>query len=231
MEKMKVFLLPYAGASSLAYYKWRTSFPPGYEPHFIELKGRGEKMGEPFYQDMAEAVEDISAQIMEKTKADEYCIFGHSMGALLAYETYYRLYEKGAKLPRHMFFSGRKAPQIEVEDYKEYDRDDEHFIQMVSRFGGLTGDFFDEGIKQVFLPILRADFKILGEYIFQSKGRAISCGMTVLYGNQDRSAIWPEIEAWKIHAGKGCSFREFDGNHFFLNDKYPEIVQMIVDAA
>ena len=78
-----------------------------------ELAGRGTRFREPCYQSVDEASDDISKRISGQIKYDEeYVIFGHSMGALLTYEIYYKLKQIGMKEPRHLFVSGQNPPHI-----------------------------------------------------------------------------------------------------------------------
>jgi len=53
-------------------------------------------------------VEDILTNIQDKIIADDYAIYGHSMGSLLAYELYYKIIDKNIRKPKHMFFSGNE---------------------------------------------------------------------------------------------------------------------------
>ncbi len=87
INKIKVFPIPYAGASVNAYYEWKKLLPDRYELCICELAGRGTRFTESCYQSVGEASEDIAKRISEQLEYDdEYVIFGHSMGALLTYE-------------------------------------------------------------------------------------------------------------------------------------------------
>ena len=121
MKSIKLFCIPYSGGSADIYYKWKKELDSSIELCPIEIAGRGRRMNEPFYETVAEAAEDISSRILTQIDDDtQYAIFGHSMGALLAYETYFSLMEKCSKEPEHIFFSGRKAPQDENEKTEYY---------------------------------------------------------------------------------------------------------------
>ena len=193
MRKVKVYFIPYAGGSSLSYWKWQGEFNSNIEPCFIELAGRGSMDDKPFYERVDEAAEHIADTINKTCCDSEYMIYGHSMGALLAFEAYYKLIEKNAKLPKHIFFSGREAPETDFCRDKIYEEDDDVFLKKISIFDGLPVNFPNN------------DFK---EY-FTSKG----------------------AEKWIDHVGGKSEIYKFEGSHFFINEKYKEIVKLIEKQA
>lgn len=229
INKIKVFPLPYAGASVNVYFEWKKLLPERYELCVCELAGRGTRFTEPCYQSVGEASEDIAKRISEQLNYDdEYIIFGHSMGALLAYEIYYQLKQMGAKEPMHLFFSGRNAPHIVEEKDDIEHMSDEAFLQTVEQYGGLTEEFYTKEIMDIFLPILRADFIILDNYKFQPKAEKISCGISVFYADHDSSIHINEIRKWAEVAEGNVTFHEFKGEHFFLNQFPNDIINTIV---
>ncbi len=100
---MKLFCLPYAGGSESAFYSWKGHMQPDIEICPIQLKGRGRRFNEPCYESLEEAVQDIFEQVQAERKGDDYALFGHSMGSLLAYELYYQMSGAGAEKPVHIF--------------------------------------------------------------------------------------------------------------------------------
>src|ERR1700738_4611092 len=109
---MILFCLPYAGGSEVIYYKWKKYLHPSIQLIPIQLKGRGKRFSEIFYENIEEAVDDIFENVKDKIVDDDYAIYGHSMGSLLAYELYYKISKLNLKKPKHIFFSGYKAPSI-----------------------------------------------------------------------------------------------------------------------
>lgn len=193
MEKVKVFLIPYAGASSYAYYPWKSLFKEGIEPVFTELAGRGIRSGESFYSDILSAASDISDFVIRETVNCEYILFGHSMGGLIAYETYQQLVLKGWKKPKHIFISGQRPPHMISSDIYVPGLSDDEFLEIVSKFGGLPEEFFEEDIMNAFLPVLRSDFTLLSEYRLNKKNEKVKCPLSILYGSEDANVRENEI--------------------------------------
>ncbi|MDP4146584.1 MAG: thioesterase domain-containing protein [Bacillota bacterium] len=228
MNKIKLFCIPYAGGSGNVYLPWKSLLSGSIELCPIELAGRGRRFNSDFYQTLEEAVEDISDVILSEVEECEYAIFGHSMGALLAYEVYYSLIKKGLKKPKHIFFSGRKAPQIENDKIKRYKLPDEEFIKVVYKYGGNTKEVFqNKELMDLFIPILRSDFRIVEDYEFKEKNEKIQTNMTTFYGSNDEGASYSKIMPWKVHAEKNFNVIEFNGGHFFVNEFAEEVVHVI----
>ena len=232
MSKTKLFPIPYAGASVNVYYGWKRWLPQEYELCLIELAGRGSRYNEDFFQSVNQMAADIAERIIEQlTEDDEYILFGHSMGALLAYEVYYELQNRKIKIPKHIIFSGRRAPQILCEKCNTEEMNDKAFLDMVEELGGIQTEFYKEEIVSVFLPILRSDFTIIDDYLYQSKDLKIECDVSVLYSVDDVSMSLEEALMWKEVCNKKVLFYEFTGGHFFINSCPEKIVSLIVNNA
>lgn len=223
MSKIKVFPIPYAGASVNVYYGWNKLLPQNFELCLVELAGRGGRYNDPFYTSVDEAALDIAKRINAQINDDEYVLFGHSMGALLAYEVYYKLLELRSRAPKHLFISGKKAPQVGKAEGKIRHINDVDFIKMVDKFGGLPKEFYQEEVLEMFLPILRADFCMLDEYLYHKKNEKVTCDISIMYGKDDSSTLLNEVEPWRNVCEGKSKFYEFEGNHFFIND-YPDLV-------
>lgn len=228
MNKKKIFLLPCAGASSFMYYSWKEKLLEYFnEVHFIELAGRGARSKELFYESLDEAALDVAEYVIDNVSNDEYGIFGHSMGALILFEAYYKIIENRCKQPTHLFFSGLNAPNDSTQDKEVYKYDNEAFIQFVSQLGGLPEQFKSKWVQAKFLPILRADFKIICEYNYAFKPDKINTNISVLCGNRDASINYLTIDKWHDFTNNDCTIKIFSGNHFYLNNLSADIIKYI----
>lgn len=224
---MKLFCLPYAGGSEVIYYKWKKYLNSSIHLEAIELKGRGKRFNDKPYGNLEEAVEDIYENIKDKLLQDEYAIYGHSMGSVLAYELYYKIYNEKVNLPKHIFFSGHKEPSMPRRKKKLYLLQDEQFIKEIIELGGTPQDVVDnKELLQLFIPILRSDFKILENYIYKEKKEKIQCDISILNGKEDDITL-DELLSWKIHGDKGFKIYNFEGDHFFINNNVENITKII----
>lgn len=224
---MILFCLPYAGGSEVIYYKWRKYLDPLIRLEPIELKGRGKRFNEDFYENLEEAVEDIFENIKNKIVHEEYAIYGHSMGSLLAYELYYKISKENIKMPKHMFFSGYKAPSIPRKEKQVHLLPDHEFIEEVINLGGTPQEVADnKELLQLFAPILRSDFKMLEKYLYKEKKEKIQCDISILNGKEDDITL-EELLAWEKLGDKGFKVYNFQGNHFFINNNVENITKII----
>ncbi len=229
MDKVKLFCIPYSGGSSSVYYKWKRLLSRNIVLCPIELAGRGRRMREPFYETVSQAADDISSEIMKQLQPGEpYAIYGHSMGALLAYETYYALKGKGLHEPKHVFFSGRKAPHDEAEKTEYYKLPEQDFLKVVFNYGSNTREILqNRELMDLFVPILRADFKIAEIYEYQAYEEKILCDMTIVNGTQDLSISRNDIRKWTELGAQECEYRWLGGGHFFLTENCGPTVDML----
>lgn len=227
---MILFCLPYAGGSESIYAKWKKylNFSINLEP--IELSGRGKRFSESFYENLDEAVEDIFESIKYKIKNDEYAIYGHSMGGLLAYELYYKVHNENVTIPKHIFFSGYKPPSVPRNENQIHLLPDMEFIKEVIELGGTPQEVIEnKELIQLYTPILRNDFKMIEEYVYNEKKEKIQCDITILNGKEEDITL-EEILAWKKHGDKGFKVYNFAGDHFFINNNIENIVNIINHA-
>ncbi len=224
---MILFCLPYAGGSESIYYGWKKYLNPSIQLEAIELKGRGKRYNEDFYETLDEAVEDIFTNIKNKIVDDDYAIYGHSMGSLLAYELYYKIIDMGYRKPRHIFFSGYEAPSVIKKRENTYTLPDNDFINKVMELGGTPEEVMNnKELLELFLPIIRSDFKILETYNHEQREDKIQCDVSILNGKRD-SINLQEILAWKNHVGKGFRVYNFEGDHFYINNNVENIINVI----
>ncbi|NKF08832.1 thioesterase [Clostridium gasigenes] len=226
---MILFCIPYAGGAEQIYSNWNKVFSNNIVVKGIKLKGRGSRFNEEFSESINEAVDDIYIQMEPYINTNEYGIFGHSMGALLTYELYYKILKEKKPVPKHMFFSGNGAPNIKKIRDISYKMKDDIFLDRIGSLGGTPKEFLenDELIKLI-LPILKNDFRLIEEYEYVEKENKIKCNITVLNGDLD-NITYAEKFGWKELCEKSCDFYDFNGGHFFINDCYNEVIKVIED--
>ncbi len=230
MKKIKLFCLPYAGGSANVYVNWRRNLANNIELCPVELAGRGRRYDDSFYEDIDAAVEDIYKTLETQILNTKFALYGHSMGSILAFELSHRLQERLGVLPKHIFFSGHSAPDVPSRDKKMHLLPDEKFKHELLSLGGTPKEILEEEeLLELFLPMLRADFKIIENYLYKDRKSKLNCDITVLNGKQDDLTL-KEITEWRKHTDKHCKIIMFSGGHFFINDNGEDIVKIINDT-
>jgi surfactin synthase thioesterase subunit len=228
LEKIKLFCFPYAGGSSMVYTKWKKFLGNIVDIEPMELAGRGKRMIEPLNNSLDEVVNDLYEKIIEKINVDTvYTMFGHSMGSTIAYELFYKLKENNKTLPVHMFFSGRFPPYISKQT-NYHKLPDEEFINSLKRLGGIDSTFTsNKELMDLFLPIIKSDYKMVEEYVYKEKKGAINCNITILNGKRDSITNDVDMKKWCDCTNKNCKMYEFDSDHFFINSHMDDVLQII----
>lgn len=227
MSKKLLFCLPYAGGSGSIYYKWRSLLNNSIQLCPIELKGRGRRINEFFYEDINEAVNDIYFQLAEKIENHDYAIFGHSMGSRLAYKLYHKVDRMNNRRPTHMFFSGYGAPNLSKRKSMIHHLPDPLFIQRIIEMGGTPEEFAtNKDLQKLCLPVLRNDFRILEKETGLESEQRLDCSISILSGNRDTLSC-EAIEGWRNFTDKQCKMYMFEGNHFFINHHAADITAII----
>jgi surfactin synthase thioesterase subunit len=224
---MKLFCLPFAGGSKRAYSNWSKYVNRSLDIEAIEIKGRGERLGQGFYQDMTEAVDDIYSLIKDKVNEDRYALYGHSMGTLLAYELYYKIIAEGQQKPQHIFFSGRQSPIVKDNMYVRSSMSDDEFIAKIIALGGIPEEISQtKELMRFYLPIFKNDIRIMENYEFRERMEKLNCKITVLNGIEDKIDVIQEI-AWGDLCEQKSKSYYFSGSHFFINDHVEKIINII----
>lgn len=224
---MKLFCLPYAGSSGATYYQWRKYFDHSITLTPVVLKGRGNRISESFYQDIHEAVGDVYNFVKQSVNKDDYAIFGHSMGGLLAYELYYKLRSMNHRLPKHIFCSGVSAPSTREKREQTHTLPDDEFLKKYIKLGGIQQDVINnKELLDMFIPILRKDCELVEKYEYVEREGQIECDITILNGSEENMKP-EEIIKWKQHVSGMCNIYTLTGDHFFINDNVENITDLI----
>jgi len=223
---MILFCLPYAGGSETIYYDWQKHLCSSIQLEPIELKGRGNRYDEDFYESFEDAIDDIFLNIKDKMTQHNYAFFGHSLGSLLTYELYYKICDENLPKPKHIFFSGNVAPSIR-EPKKLHKLPDDEFMNEIMDLGGTPEEVLgSEELLQLVRPILRNDMKINENYIYKERTEKITCDTTVFSGKQEDIKL-EELLKWKDHCSQGFKIHMMAGNHFFINNNIENITRII----
>ncbi len=163
----------------MSYYPWRNSLRPEIELLLVHLPGREHRLREPLITDFTFLVNKLADKLYMDAAEKPFAFFGHSMGALVAFEVARELRRRHGLLPEHLFLSGFRAAHIKDPDPPCSELPEPAFIKHLDQFEGIP-DLVkqDEELRALFLPILRADFKALETYHYKAE-IPFSCPITV----------------------------------------------------
>ncbi|MFC5701154.1 thioesterase II family protein [Cohnella faecalis] len=227
MNGTKLFCFAYAGGSASIFLGWKKRLSDHLEVVPVEYAGRGSRFSEPLCENIEEMLSDLVKQISIRMDGSPFALFGHSMGSLLAYELAYRLRESFGMLPTHLFASGQSPPHRKECKKMIHALPRDEFMAEVTEIGGTPPQFFEEpDLQELFLPVLRADFKIVETYRFMEKSAPLDCDITVLSGARD-DGIQGDLREWEKHTRGKTAFYELDGDHFFIREQEESILNIV----
>ena len=228
MKKIRLYAFPFAGGTATAYNSWKKYINESIEFCQVELSGRGRRIGTPFYKDIKEASDDVFDIIKSDIETSEYAFFGHSMGCLIAYELCLKIESLGLKRPKHVFLSGKKPPNIAKQSDEDIHMLPEcEFIEEVKKFGGLPKEILEfKPLLDLFLPVIRADLKIVETYNCFDFNKKIHSDITLLRGDKD-NITEEDMLRWSESTFGKCRLINFSGGHFFIYEHENNVANII----
>ncbi|NLG95800.1 MAG: thioesterase [Chloroflexi bacterium] len=224
-SEITLFCFPYSGASAAIYSSWVNNIP-NVNVCPVELPGHGLRLSEPLYGNLMKVVE-LAAEALDPYLDRPFAFFGHSMGSLLSFELARRIRRLRQVEPVHLFVSGHNAPQFEEKMEPISTLPEPEFIEKIRNLNGTDESVFEsKELREVFLPILRADFRMCETYRYQPD-EPFKCPITALGGLKDIHVPRPDLEAWQIHTTASFKVRMFPGDHFYLTTSRPALLEII----
>lgn len=214
---MKLICFPYAGGSERIFERWPELLPSAISIFPVLLPGRGKRVREPLVTSLKLLVDEI-VEVLARINSGPYAMFGHSLGAMLAFELARELRRRGLASPEKIIVAARRAPQILVDEVSAHKLSDPEFIDRLRTMEGTSEEMLnDTGTMEFFLPLLRADFKVADTYVYQPE-LPFSFPISVYGAMGDKGVAQDELKAWEVQTNGTFNIRMFSGNHFFLND-------------
>lgn len=227
MDQIKLFFFPYGGGSAMVYLKWREYLDHSIKLVPVELAGRGKRFNESCYGNLDQAVADAYHEVRRQLDTAKFAFFGHSMGSQIGYELAHQLQEKDGISPMHLFFSGRAAPHVQKEKKLLHTFPEAEFCDEIFKLGGTPRELFNcRNLLDIYLPVLRADYRIIETYQYSERTKQLDCAITVFNGTEDDTTE-QEMTEWQQHTVGKFTLQNFSGGHFFIHDHTKEICQII----
>lgn len=229
VKKMKLLCLPYSGSSANIYLKWRSLFDEPIEVIPVEYPGRGKRFAEDIADNMAQLVDSLYSSIKNEVGMSDYAVFGHSLGGLAAYELVRKLIDEGHQAPMHLFVSGCNAPHIKDRDELLYKKSDEEFFEHILSLGGMDQEVLsNQELLDIFLPIIKADYKIYETYVTKPElAIPLTVDITAFTGDFDHMVTYENIKEWERYTQGIVTVDIFNGGHFFIHNHTEKLISTI----
>lgn len=226
--RVRLMCLPYAGGSAAAFRGWERLLPPAVELFLVELPGRGMRIREEPLRAVDEIVEHLADAVGAELDAP-FALFGHSMGALLAFELARSLRRRGSAGPLALAVSGFAAPARHAAS----DREPLHRLPAASlretlhRLQGTPREILESrSMMELLLPILRADLQVCETYVYRDEA-PLDVPLLAFGGDADPEVPREALEAWALETSDVFRCRLLPGDHFFVRTAAAEILRTL----
>ncbi|MBT2383349.1 thioesterase II family protein [Streptomyces sp. ISL-11] len=227
--RTRLVCLPHAGGAPTFFRDWPDHLSPDTEVLAVCYPGRQERIAERCITDMAGMARELAAVLA--TLADRpLVLFGHSMGATIAYETA-RLLERehGVRLA-HLIVSGIAPPHRLGQGTLHLEADEVLAEAVVEAGAGDSAILGHPEFRELLMPAIRADYRLIETYRLTGAGTAeqrLDCPLTGYHGVADDDAVAGRFEEWARYSSRPATITSFPGGHFYLQDNEGDLVRAV----
>ncbi|MGO7169637.1 thioesterase II family protein [Rhizobium leguminosarum] len=214
--RIRLFCFPYAAGNPAAYLAWQEVLGPSVEVCAIQFPGRGRRLREANIDRLDPLVHRLAPVISSECNLP-FSFFGHSLGALVAFELARFCKRMNIRQPEQIIVSGCEAPSMRTQDDALHLLDDEHLIAELREYNGTPAEILDhQEYMALALPSIRADFAIAETYEYRP-GVRLDQPLHVLAGVGDRIVPSDRVPQWLNETTRPGSVHWFEGDHFFVD--------------
>jgi medium-chain acyl-[acyl-carrier-protein] hydrolase len=194
----------------------------------IQLPGRGPRLSEPHIRRMAPLSGAVAQELLPYLDKP-FVFFGHSMGALLCFETARNLRRENQRQPSHLFVSATEAPHRRSGEESLSGLPKNALVEKLHEFGGAPVEVLqNDELLELMLPMVRADFELCENYEYLSES-PLECPMTIYGGLEDNKVDAERLAAWRELTVGTYEIRMFPGGHFYFNSSQAIFLQTFAD--
>jgi medium-chain acyl-[acyl-carrier-protein] hydrolase len=224
----RLFLFPYAGSGPTAFSKWPAELPGATETWVAHYPGRGSRHNEAPIKELATLTEEICLAI-QPLLDKPFALFGHSLGALIAFELTRCLRQNAFPLPDALFVSACGAPHLPDPHPPIHALPDTEFLRALQELNGIPAEVAKlPELMELLLPTLHADFEVAESYQYISNAYELTCPIVAFGGNDDPRVSRERLEGWASLTDGCFKSQYFPGDHFFINTIRESVIASIV---
>ena len=212
--KPTVIIFYHAGGNANQYRSLCSSDDIIFLPY--ELPGRGLRRNEQFAKGLFPLAESICIDLLELFDGRVCFLYGHSLGALIAFSVAYLLEKKYNKFPNRLIVAARHSPDVVRNEGYRCSQGQDALLDELKRLEYMPEELLvSREFMELAMPIIYSDFALHENYSYN--GEVINTPISVWYGQNDDISI-DELKPWAALTTRETTMRCFDGGHFFVFD-------------
>jgi surfactin synthase thioesterase subunit len=225
-SRVRLVCFPHAGGSASYYFPFSKALTPDTEVLAVQYPGRQDRRDEARIEDLHELARAVFQPLLSYIDRP-LALFGHSMGAAVAFEAARLLEHEAGVVPAHLFVSGRRGPLAPGPEVYLHTQGNDALLAELKELSGTGGQVMaDDEMLRAVLPVLRSDYKAGETYLYRD-GPDLSCPITAYVGDADPKASVDDVRLWGKHTAAGFSLTRFAGGHFYLSRKREELLHAV----
>ncbi|MDX2702064.1 thioesterase domain-containing protein [Streptomyces sp. PA03-6a] len=223
--RARLICFPHAGGAASFFRDWADLLPDDMDLAAVRYPGREDRFLDPPPTSMADLADPVARACLASGDVP-LALFGHSMGASVAYEVALRMRSSGSSQVTDLFVSGSAAPGRSSRSRDPLTMTDAEIREDVAELGGADANALaDQELWELLIPSIRADYRLIGRYRAAFSARApLDVPMVAYYGRADADVDAASVAAWAEATSSTFAMRSFDGGHFYLKDHTPGLV-------
>lgn len=220
----RLVCLPHAGGSAGYFFPASARLSPAVHVLAVQYPGRQDRRAERCIESITELADTLTPYVL--AHADRpLALFGHSLGAAIAFELTRRLEDRGVA-PLALIVSGCRAPSRRRAE-TVHQLDDDGLLQELQALGGTDASLLhDEEVMRMALPAIRGDYTAAETYRWVP-GPPLRTPIHVHTGEADPQVSLEDAAAWREHTAAGFSLTSYRGGHFYLDDHAAQVTDAI----
>lgn len=223
---LRLVCFPYAGGSAQIYSRWPRGLPRTVEVVAVQAPAHGLRLLEPPLTSM----EDLVAGIVDALQPEldrPFALFGHSMGALVAFEVARELRRRELPMPVTLYVSAREAPTVEAQPSAIHKLADAEFAEAIRGYGATPEDVLASAeLMRLLAPALRGDFEICETYEHVPES-PLDCAIATFCGMADPLVSRAASEPWRDQTTSDWYLRMVPGAHFYIHSAERVLLQLV----
>lgn len=228
--RLRLFCFPFAGGGATAYSGWQRRLGRAARVVPVRLPGRESRIAEPRFTEFGALVDELDEQLGPELDRGPYALFGHSMGAMIAYALAHRRHRAGGRPPQTLMLSAYRPPHLGVPKlFEAVDalRTHESLMDALIALGGIPAELLARPDWLALLLPIAADDLLLCSTVPRRPAEPIRVPLHLFAASGDALVTPSEVGEWARHADAGCDLTVFPGGHFYLREREAELLEHI----